>query len=75
LRCPGLFKCCDKDILGKLGTRLVNKEISDQTYNDLKNKYMRKVSELKNKVVNRESEAAKLKKIRSFVQEKGKYYT
>ncbi len=64
-----------EDILGKLGTRLVNKEISDQTYNDLKNKYMRKVSELKNKVANRESEAANLKKIRSFVQEKGKYYT
>ncbi len=39
-----------EDILGKLGTRLVNKEISDQTYNDLKNKYTRKVSELKNKV-------------------------
>ena len=64
-----------EDILGKLGTRLVNKEISDQTYNDLKNKYTRKVSELKNKVANLESGAAKLKKIRSFVQEKGKYYT
>lgn len=64
----------EEDVLGKLGKRLVNKEISDQTYNDLKNKYMRKISESKNKAGNLESEIAKLKKIRSFIQEKGKYY-
>jgi len=63
-----------EDILGKLGTRLVNKEISEQTYTDLKNKYTRKVSELKSNVVSHESEVAKLQKIRSFIQEKGKYY-
>ncbi|MFA4935951.1 MAG: hypothetical protein WC568_08960, partial [Candidatus Methanoperedens sp.] len=65
----------NEDILGKLGTRLVNNEISEQTYNDLKNKYMRKISELKSKFTALESEAAKLKKIRSFIHEKGKYYT
>ncbi|MFZ3060733.1 MAG: PsbP-related protein [Candidatus Methanoperedens sp.] len=65
----------NEDVLGKLGTRLVNNEISDQTYNDLKNKYMRKISELKSKSANLENEAAKLKKIRSFIHEKGKYYT
>jgi len=65
----------NEELLSKLGTRLVNKEISEQTYNDLKNKYMRKVSELKNKAANSGSEEAKLKKIRSFIQEKGKYYT
>lgn len=65
----------DEDILGKLGTRLVNNEISDQTYNDLKNKYMRKISELKSKSTALESDAAKLKNIRSFIHEKGKYYT
>ncbi len=65
----------NEDILGKLGTRLVNNEISEQTYNDLKNKYMRKISELKSKFAALESEAAKLKKIRSFIHEKGKYYT
>ncbi|MCZ7404872.1 MAG: PsbP-related protein [Candidatus Methanoperedens sp.] len=65
----------NEDVLGKLGTRLVNKEIGDQTYNDLKNKYMRKVSELKTKSAALESEAVKLKKIRSFIHEKGKYYT
>ncbi len=65
----------NEDVLGKLGTRLVNNEISDQTYNDLKNKYMRKISELKSKFAALESEAAKLKKIRSFIHEKGKYYT
>ncbi len=64
----------DEEVLGKLGNRLVNKEISDQTYNDLKNKYMRKISELKGRAANFESEIAKLKKIRSFIQEKGKYY-
>lgn len=64
-----------EDILSKLGTRLVNKEISEQTYNDLKNKYMRKVSELKSKVSSHESEAAGKQKIRSFIEEKGKYYT
>jgi hypothetical protein len=64
----------DEDMLGKLSKRLVNKEISDQTYNDLKNKYMRRISDLKGKIVNLESKAAKLKKIRSFIQEKGKYY-
>ncbi len=64
----------DEEVLGKLGNRLVNKEISDQTYNDLKNKYMRKISELKGKAANFEGEIAKLKKIRSFIQEKGKYY-
>ena len=63
-----------EDILGKLGTRLVNNEISEQTYNDLKNKYMRKISELKSKFTALESEALKLKKIRSFIYEKGKYY-
>lgn len=65
----------NEDVLGKLGTRLVNKEIGDQTYNDLKNKYMRKISDLKNKSAALESEEAKLKKIRSFIHEKGKYYT
>lgn len=65
----------DEDILGKLGTRLVNNEISEQTYNDLKNKYMRKISELKSKSAALESDAARLKKIRSFIHEKGKYYT
>ncbi len=65
----------NEDILGKLGTRLVNNEISEQTYNDLKNKYMRKISELKSKFAALESEAARLKKIRSFIHEKGKYYT
>ena len=64
----------DEDVLTKLGNRLVNKEISDQTYNDLKNKYMRKISGSKSKAGNLESDAAKLKKIRSFIQEKGKYY-
>ncbi len=64
----------DEDVLGKISKRLVNKEISDQTYNDLKNKYIRKVSESKNKVGNVDSEIAKLKKIRSFILEKGKYY-
>lgn len=65
----------NEDILGKLGTRLVNNEISEQTYNDLKNKYMRKISELKSKFAALESEAVKLKKISSFIHEKGKYYT
>lgn len=65
----------NEDMLSKLGTRLVNKEISDQTYNDLKNKYTRKVSELKNRTADLESGAAKLTRIRSFVQEKGKYYS
>ncbi len=64
----------EEDVLGKLGKRLVNKEISDQTYNDLKNKYMRKISESKSKAGNLETEIVKLKKIRSFIQEKGKYY-
>ncbi|MCZ7355682.1 MAG: hypothetical protein O8C66_03370 [Candidatus Methanoperedens sp.] len=64
----------DENLLGNLGSRLVNKEISDQTYNDLKNKYMKKISELKSKVMNLESDSAKLKKIRSFLHEKGKYY-
>ncbi len=64
----------EEDVLGKLGKRLVNKDISDQTYNDLKNKYMRKISESKSKDGNLESEIAKLKKIRLFIQEKGKYY-
>lgn len=64
----------DEDVLGKLGKRLVNKEISDQTYNDLKNKYMRKISDSKGKVADIDSEIAKLKKIRSFIMEKGKYY-
>ncbi len=64
----------NEEVLGKLGTRLVNKEIGDQTYNDLKNKYMRKISELKSKSAALESEVAKLKKIRSFIHEKGKYY-
>jgi hypothetical protein len=65
----------NEDVLGKLGTRLVNNEISEKTYNDLKNKYLRKISELKNRFTALESEAAKLKKIRSFIHEKGKYYT
>ncbi|VVB88550.1 Uncharacterised protein [uncultured archaeon] len=65
----------DEDVLGKLSKRLVNKEISEQTYNDLKNKYMKKISDMKTKIVNLEGESAKLKKIRSFIQEKGKYYT
>jgi hypothetical protein len=64
----------DEEMLAKLGNRLVNKEISDQTYNDLKNKYMRKISGSKIKSANFESDEAKLKKIRSFIQEKGKYY-
>lgn len=64
----------NEDVLGKLGTRLVNKELSEQTYNDLKNKYMRKVSDLKSKVASHENEIEKLQKIRSFIQEKGKYY-
>jgi len=64
----------DEDVLTKLGNRLVNKEISDQTYNDLKNKYMRKISGSKSKAGNLESDTAKLKNIRSFIQEKGKYY-
>lgn len=62
-------------VLGKLGTRLVNKEISEQTYNDLKTKYSRKVSEMKSRIASYESEAARKQKIRSFVEEKGKYYT
>ncbi len=62
-------------VLGKLGTRLVNKEISEQTYNDLKNKYSRKVSEMKSRIASYESEAARKQKIRSFIEEKGKYYT
>ncbi len=62
-------------VLSKLGTRLVNKEISEQTYNDLKNKYSRKVSEMKSKIATLESEAARKQKIRSFIEEKGKYYT
>ncbi|MDD5472586.1 MAG: hypothetical protein PHU34_00395 [Candidatus Methanoperedens sp.] len=65
----------NEDVLAKLGTRLVNNEISEQTYNDLKNKYLRKISELKGKFTALESEASKLKKIRSFINEKGKYYT
>ena len=64
----------DEEVLTKLGNRLVNKDISDQTYNDLKNKYMRKISGLKIEVVNFESKAERLKKIRSFIYEKGKYY-
>ncbi len=64
----------DEEVLTKLGNRLVNKEISDQTYNDLKNKYMRKISGSKSKAANLESDAARLKKILSFIQEKGKYY-
>lgn len=64
----------DEEVIAKLGNRLVNKEISDQTYNDLKNKYLRKISGSKNKVVNLESNAVKLKNIRSFIQDKGKYY-
>ncbi len=64
----------DEDILGKLGKRLVNKEISDQTYNDLKNKYIKKISESKSKSGDLESEIAKLKHIHSFIREKGKYY-
>jgi hypothetical protein len=64
----------DEDMLGKLSKRLVNKEISDQTYNDLKNKYMTRISDMKGKIVDHESEAAKLKSIRLFIQEKGKYY-
>ena len=63
-----------EDILGKLGTRFVNKDISEQTYNNLKNKYQRKVSELKSKVANIESETPRKKEIRSFIQEKGTYY-
>ncbi|VVB87695.1 Uncharacterised protein [uncultured archaeon] len=73
LQMQGVIKK-DEDVLGNLGSRLVNKEISDQTYNDLKNKYMGKISELKSKVMNLESGSAKLKKIRSFIHEKGKYY-
>ncbi len=65
----------NEDVLAKLGTRLVNNEISEQTYNDLKNKYLRKISELKGKFAALESEASKMKKIRSFINEKGKYYT
>ncbi len=64
----------NEDVLAKLGTRLVNNEISEQTYNDLKNKYLRKISELKGKFAALESEASKLKKTRSFINEKGKYY-
>ncbi len=64
----------DEEVLAKLGNRLVNKEISDQTYNDLKNKYMRKISTSKGTVTKLESSAARLKNIRSFIQEKGKYY-
>jgi len=64
----------DEEVLAKLGNRLVNKEISDQTYNDLKNKYLRKISGSKSNVSNLESNAARLKSIRSFIQEKGKYY-
>lgn len=64
----------DEDVLGKLSKRLMNKEISEQIYNDLKNKYMKKISDMKARTVNLEGEAAKLKKIRSFIQEKGKYY-
>ncbi len=64
----------DEDILGQLGKRLVNKDISDQTYNDLKNKYIKKISESKSKSGYLESEIAKLKKIRLFIQEKAKYY-
>lgn len=64
----------DEEVLAKLGNRLVNKDISDQTYNDLKNKYMRKISGSKSKVANFESNAERLKKIRSFIQEKGEYY-
>ncbi len=64
----------DEEVLSKLGNRLVNKEISDQTYNDLKNKYMRKISGSKSNVANLESDESELKKIRSFIQEKGKYY-
>lgn len=64
----------DEEVLAKLGNRLVNKEISDQTYNDLKNKYMRKISTSKDTVTKLESSAARLKNIRSFIQEKGKYY-
>lgn len=62
-------------VLAKLGTRLVNKEISEQTYNDLKTKYSRKVSEMKSRIASCESEAARKQKIRSFIEEKGKYYT
>jgi|GEM_PF-6917903 len=61
-------------VLAKLGTRLVNKEISEQTYNDLKTKYSRKVSEMKSRIASCESEAARKQKIRSFIEEKGKYY-
>ncbi len=64
----------NEEVLDKLVDRLANKEISEQTYNDLKNKYKRKVSELKSKVARLESEAAKKQKIRSFIQEKGEYY-
>ena len=64
----------DEEVLTKLGNRLVNKDISDQTYNDLKNKYMRKISGSKSEVANFESNAERLKKIRSFIHEKGKYY-
>lgn len=64
----------DEEVLTKLGNRLLNKDISDQTYNDLKNKYMRKISGSKSKVANIESNAERLKKIRSFIHEKGKYY-
>jgi len=51
----------DEDVIAKLGNRLVNKEISDQTYNDLKNKYLRKISGSKSNVSNLESNAARLK--------------
>ncbi|MDD5617274.1 MAG: hypothetical protein PHH85_13845, partial [Candidatus Methanoperedens sp.] len=64
----------DEEVLTKLGNRLVNKDISDQTYNDLKNKYMRKISGSKSETVNFESKAERLKKIRSFIHENGKYY-
>ncbi len=64
----------DEEVLARLGNRLVNKEISDQTYNDLKNKYMRKISGSKSKVANFESDAVRLKKVYSFIKEKGKYY-
>lgn len=73
LRAQGEIKK-DEEMLAKLGNRLVNKEISDQTYNDLKNKYMRKISGSKSIVANLESDEERLKSIRSFITEKGKYY-
>ncbi len=63
------------EVLGKLEIRRAKKEISEQTYDNLKNKYDTKVSELKSRAASRESKEAKLKKIRTFIEEKGKYYT